>query len=127
MSGTVRLGLEASSARFDAGDDRWLDQVSALVGDLRREVGDVSVAREPILGAKGAVGSIVLSLASAGSLTALVELLKSWLGRDRSRSLKATWSLDGKLQEVELSGNRVDDTAFDDLVQAVIRQVADSG
>jgi hypothetical protein len=42
-------------------------------------------------------------LASAGSLTAFVELTKSWLSRDPTRSLKVSWSGDGELESVELS------------------------
>jgi hypothetical protein len=123
MGEPVELRVEAVSDRFDASDDRWLDQVAALISDLHAEVGTVSRQRAPAEGSKGALDSIILSLTSAGALTASVELLKSWLARDRSRSVKVTWSADGALQELELSGTGVDDAAFEQVVQAVAKQL----
>jgi hypothetical protein len=127
LSGKVQLIFEPSSGRFDALDDRWLSQVTGLVSELRREVGDVSASGTPVGGKKGALGSIVLSLASAGSLTTAVELVKAWLARDRTRLVKVSWSADGRLQEVELGGSGVDDAAFDQLVRVVTEQVAEHG
>lgn len=126
MSG-VQLVVEPASERFDPADDRWLDQVTGLVTELRREVGDVSTSGAPVAGAKGAVDSIVLSLASAGSLATMVELVKSWLSRDRTRSLKVTWGSGSDLQAVELSGAGLDDAAFDELLRAVSKRVTDAG
>lgn len=123
----VQLALEPSSGRFEAHDDNWLMQVAALVSDLRSEVGEVTVDRRPKPGSKGTIDSIALSLASAETLTAVVELLRSWLGRDRSRSMKVSWGPGRAVQSVELSGSGLDDAAFDDLVRAVSRQVTGSG
>ncbi|HWC69258.1 MAG TPA: hypothetical protein VG478_14410 [Acidimicrobiales bacterium] len=119
----VELRLEPVSERFDAADDRWLDQIAGLVSELQEEVGGVSRRREPVEGTKGALDSILLSLTSAGALTAAVELLKGWLARDRSRTVKVAWSADGKLQELELSGAQVDPAAFDQVVRAVAQQL----
>lgn len=124
MSGQAQLVLEPMSGRFDNRDERWSNQVTALLADLRRAVGDVSSTAEPLIGTKGAVGSIVLSVLSASSVTAMIELFKAWLARDRTRSLKVSWSADRELQSVELAGSRLDDAAFDELLQAVLRQVA---
>lgn len=123
----MQLLLEPLSGRFEVLDDRWLSQVMGLVAELRIVVGGVSTVGEPADGFKGTVDSIVVSLASAGSLTATVELLKAWLGRDRTRSLKASWSDGGELRTIELSGSGVDDAAFHDLVRAVTEQVAERG
>jgi hypothetical protein len=119
----IELRLEPVSERFDATDDRWLDQVAGLVSELQDEVGGVSRRREPVAGTKGALDSILLSLTSAGALTAAVELLKAWLTRDRSRSVKVAWSADGNLQQLELSGSQVDSGAFDQIVRAVSQQL----
>jgi hypothetical protein len=121
----VELRLEPRSGRFDAQDDRWLDQVGGLVAELRTEVGPVATRRTPEPGAKGALDSIVIPLASAGGLTAAIELVRSWLTRDRSRSLKVSWSDSGAVDSVELSGSEIDDAAFDDLMRAVSRRLAD--
>lgn len=126
MSG-MELTVEPASERFDPTDDRWLDQVTGLVTELRRAVGDVSTTRVPVAGTKGTLESIVVSLASAGSMATMVELVKSWLSRDRTRSLKVTWGSGGDVQAVELSGAGWDDTAFDGLLRAVAKQAGDAG
>jgi hypothetical protein len=119
----VELRLEPTSDRYDAADDRWLDQVAAFVSELRSEVGDVDVQREPVAGAKGFLDTIVLPLASAGAVTGTIEMLKAWLGRDRSRSVKVTWAADGGVQQLELAGNSVDDAEFDRIVNSVAQQL----
>ena len=118
MGEPVVLRVEPSSSRYDASDDRWIDQTSGLVNELR-EVGDVDLGHEPGTGTKGATAEILLSLTSAGVLTASVELLRSWLTRDRSRSVKLSWNDAGELRDVELSGDDLDDEAFDRIVGSV--------
>lgn len=124
MSGEVQLSIQPVSGRFDEQDDLWLDQVRAFVVELRDAADDLSMVGETRPGTKGVLGSIVVSLASAGSLAALVELAKSWLGRDRARSLKVSWSADGDIQSLELSGAGLDDAAFDELTQALTERMA---
>jgi hypothetical protein len=86
-------------------------------------VGEVDLEREPVAGAKGFLDTIVLPLASAGVLTGTIEMLKAWLGRDRSRSVKVTWSDDGGVQQLELAGSKVDDAAFDQILSSVAQQL----
>lgn len=124
MESSVELRLAPTSDRFDLTDDRWLDQVAALLADLREHVGDVDLRRAAVPGAKGALDTIVLPLASAGAFTAAVEVLKSWLGRDRSRSVKVTWSDDGELQQLELGGTKVDDEAFQAVIRSMVAKLA---
>jgi hypothetical protein len=123
MGDAVELRLEPVSDRFDASDDRWLDQVAGFVTELQDGVGGVERQREPVEGTKGALDSILLSLTSAGALTAAVELLKAWLSRDRSRSVKVSWAADGSVQQLELAGSQVDSAAFDQIVSAVTKQL----
>ena len=123
MGDAVELRLEPVSERFDSSDDRWLDQVAGFVTELQDGVGGVTRQREPVEGTKGALDSILLSLTSAGALTAAVELLKAWLSRDRSRSVKVSWTADGSVQQLELAGNQVDSAAFDQVVSAVVKQL----
>ena len=123
MGDAVELRLEPVSERFDASDDRWLDQVAGFVTELQDGVGGVTRQREPVEGTKGALDSILLSLTSAGALTAAVELLKAWLSRDRSRSVKVSWTADGSVQQLELAGSQVDSAAFDQVVSAVVKQL----
>jgi hypothetical protein len=48
------LVLEPRTDRFDADDERWLEQVSLLFRELHREVGGVTRRRTPMAGTKGA-------------------------------------------------------------------------
>ncbi len=124
MDGQVELRLEPASGRFDMQDDRWLDQVGGLVGELQAGVGGVAMRRAPEPGAKGAIDSIVIPLVSAGGLTAMIELARSWLSRDRTRSLKVSWSADsGAVESIELSGSAVDSARFDDLLATVTQKL----
>ena len=122
MDEPVVLRLEPSSDRYDATDDRWLDQVAGFITELQAEVGTVTLDREPVAGTKGALDSILVSMTSAGVLTASVELLKGWLTRDRSRSVKVTWSSGGEVQAIELAGSE-NDAAIDAIVSAVSKQL----
>jgi hypothetical protein len=68
----------------------------------------------------------VLSLGSAGAFTATVELVKSWLSRDRSRSVRLSWSETGEVREVELKGSDLDDASFDEIVRSAAQRLAGS-
>jgi hypothetical protein len=113
MGGQVELRLEPLSGRFDVHDDRWLDQVSGLVDELRAEVGDVATRRTPEPGTKGGIDALLIPVVSAG-----------WLTRDRTRSLKVSWSDRGAVDSIELSGSEVDSARFDDLLRLVTQNLA---
>jgi Effector Associated Constant Component 1 len=121
MDEQVELRLEPLSGRFDMYDERWLDQVDGLVGELRAGADDVTTRHTAARGTKGAIDAIVVPVISAGGLTAVIELVRSWLNRDRTRSLKVSWSESGSVESIELSGADVEAARFDDLLQAVTR------
>ena len=128
----VVVSVEPGSARFDESSDSWLDQVAALRGELRAAVGVGAVAPLPVeptpAVTKGAWQSIGVSIASAGTLTALVEVAKAWLGRDRSRSLTFRWTArDGSGGSIELSGSDVGEERFEALLEVVTERLADTG
>jgi hypothetical protein len=80
MADQVELRLEPPTDRFDALDDRWLEQVDGFVAELDQEVGGVDRDRAAAAGGKGFdLANIVLTLGSAGAFTATVEVIKSWL------------------------------------------------
>ena len=127
MAEQVELKIEPSSDRFDPLDDRWLEQVDGFADELDQELGGVERERRPVDGGKGFdLASIVLSLGSAGAFTATVELVKSWLSRDRSRSVRLSWSETGEVREVELKGSDLDDASFDEIVRSVAQRLAGS-
>lgn len=121
MDEQVELCLEPLSGRFDVYDERWLDQVDGLVGELRAGADDVTSRRIAVPGTKGAIDAIVIPVISTGGMTAVIELVRSWLNRDRTRSLKVSWSDSGSVESIELSGGDVEAARFDDLLQAVTR------
>jgi hypothetical protein len=127
MAEQVELKIEPSSDRFDPLDDRWLEQVDGFADELDQELGGVERERRPVDGGKGFdLASIVLSLGSAGAFTATVELVKSWLSRDRSRSVRLSWSETGEVREVELKGSDLDDASFDEIVRSAAQRLAGS-
>ena len=127
MADHVELRLEPLTDRFDALDDRWLEQVDGFVDELDEEVGGVDRDRQATPGGKGFdLANIVLTLGSAGAFTATVEVIKSWLSRDRSRSVRMSWSETGKVQELELKGSDLDEAAFDEIVRSAAQRLASS-
>jgi Effector Associated Constant Component 1 len=127
MEEPVELRIEPGTERFDPLDERWGRQVGDFVTELNHEVGGVSRTHEPMPGAKGAIGDIVLTLSSAGALTGAIELFKAWLGRDDTRSLKVSFSDGGDLQTVELAGTDVDEDTLGQIVRAMTNRLGQAG
>lgn len=125
MEQGLELHLRPESARFDALDDRWLDQIQQFGTELGREIGDVTRVRQPVPGTKGTLDSVLLSVGSAGVLSATVEFLRAWLQRDSSRTLRVSWTDAGALQQVELSGESLEPAAIETLMQAVTSRLAE--
>jgi hypothetical protein len=105
----VEIGFEARSSRFSMTDERWLSQVADLTTDLDRATGVRSRRERPVAGAKGVLSDVIVPLGSAGVFSAAVEVVKAWLGRDSTRSLKLTWSDNGRLESLELTGATPDE------------------
>jgi hypothetical protein len=123
----VIVVVESGSARFDESGDSWLDQVAKLHEDLSKSLRAVPTPRgPPDERSKGVVQAIVVSVASAGSMTALVEMAKAWLGRDRTRSLRfSTTAVDGREISIEVSGADVPNADFEALLRVVTERLAD--
>jgi Effector Associated Constant Component 1 len=114
--------IEPSSERFDRLDDRWLSQVSHLVGELRRDGVDIDRRSAPEPGQKGDVGPLIMALGSAGLFTAAVDVIKAFVARDEGRTVRLTWHQDGRLQSLELGGPQVDH----ELMQRVVGMLDDA-
>jgi hypothetical protein len=125
MEQVVELQLLPQSGRFDALDDRWLEQVGEFTRELADEVGGVSQARQPSPGTKGGVSDILLAVASSGMAVSLLEFAKAWLQRDSTRSLKLSWSDGGELNHVELTGG-IDEATVHQVLQSVSQRLAGS-
>jgi Effector Associated Constant Component 1 len=104
----LELQLEPSSDRYAADDDRWLDQVSGLYTSLREDVGGLRRESTVTEGHKCAIETVILALGTSGALTATIEALRVWLGRDRSRRMKITWKGPAGPQSVEIDADAID-------------------
>jgi len=84
----VTVELTPHSDRFSQDHPSWATQTTTLWEALEDAGGSIrhKVVRTP--GTKGGAETIVLALGSAGAVTAMVEVIKAWLGRDRSRYLE---------------------------------------
>jgi hypothetical protein len=120
--GSFEMTLEPRSNDYRAEDDRWRDQVAGLVSELRRQV-DVDRRGTQTEGAKGTLDELVVALGSAGAFTAMVECVRAWLGRDRSRRIDVRWQENGEEHYVTLSGDAIDVASVRAIAQAVARRV----
>jgi uncharacterized protein YjiS (DUF1127 family) len=108
----MAAGTGELSVELQAGPDTDAEELAQLAGRLRAELLDLEVAavRQPtrgesVQGAKGAgmlaAGELVVGLvASPEVLASLIDTVRSWLGRNRARSVKLTLSGDA----LEVSG-----------------------
>ena len=121
------LKIRPGSERYDDGDDRWLAQQVELFSELRSEVGGVrreaaAQAGPAEAGLKGAVETVILALASAGSVTAAVQCLRDWLTRDRTRVIEIAYTVDGREERIALRGTHVDDATARRLTEVALRR-----
>jgi hypothetical protein len=124
-NGPLDLVLEPHSDRFDPADDRWRAQVSDLYAGLDQEVGGIRREAQRVPGAKGTIDTVILALGSAGAFTTMVEVLRAWLTRDRSRRLDVSWDVDGRAERVTVSGDAVDMKAIDRIAEAVAVRIGE--
>jgi len=99
--------VPASSARAE-GDDRWSAEVVTLRESLKN-IGQIRMAGTTEPGQKGGAEVLILAIGTAGLIPQMVEGLRVWLARDRSRSAKVTWTEGGEERTVELSADPASD------------------
>jgi hypothetical protein len=107
---TIEIELRPRSDHLDEGDPRFREQVGNFIRELRA-VAPVRTHSTPVAGTKGGVDtiSVVLgALGSAGTFTAVEHMFRSWLNRDRGRSLEVRLTK-GDPSRVTLKGGSLDD------------------
>ncbi len=122
MENNIEIIIEPHNDDYDPSDNRWLAQVNDLVSDCEREVGEVRKDVTPVEGQKGGVESLILTLGSAGALTAAVDIFKGWIARDRNRSLKLKITTPEGVQEWEVSGNAMDKEVIEQFMKAALNK-----
>jgi len=121
-----RVTVEPVSTRFDPSDERWARQVDELRRDLLTEVPQARLAETSSAGMKGSVTTLIMALGSAGVVAAMVECLRLWLGRDRTRKIVLRLT-DGEREEtLTLEGEGVNASGWDAAVAETIRAFADN-
>ncbi len=119
----LELVIEPRSDRYDPDDHRWRDQTSDFFAALGREVGDVRRETTAVAGTKGGLSSVILALGSAGAFTVSLDYFRAWLGRDRTRRLDISWTVDGRQETVSVTGDAIDKAALDKLAEAAARRI----
>ena len=110
--GVMAVGQAELSVELQTGPDTDAEELTEIAGRLHAELLDLDVdtVRQPALGkapedAKGAdllaVGQLVVGLtATPEVLASIIDAVRSWLGRNRARSVKLTLGGDA----LEVSG-----------------------
>ena len=121
--GHLELRIDPRTDYYAADDERWRAEVSQLLSGLDQQVGGVRRERSPVAGTKGGLESVILALGTAGAFTATVEYLRAWLGRDRTRTLEISWTVDGQEQSVSIRGEAIDQSALQQLAGAAAMRI----
>lgn len=72
--------------------------------------------------AKTGIESVVLALGSAGVISAVVEVLRVWLSRDRPRRVRLSWVQNGDRRELELSADNLSEEGTQRVLLAALEQ-----
>jgi hypothetical protein len=127
MAETLEIELVTRNDRYDDDDPRWLTQTATLLHDLRRDTGSMRVHRTPVPGTKGAVDQLILSLGSAGAFSLAVQLIGTWLSRDRHRSVELTFTDEaGHPKTVRVSAENAGSDALAPLIKAAAELAKES-
>lgn len=127
MSSTVDVVISAETAKYAPDSPQWRRETAALHSDLQRETGSVTTQSTPAPGAKGAAVDVILALGTSGALVSAVQILRAWLGRDKTRSITATWTdEDGKERRFTLTGQNIDQQSLNTLSESIGRMIEGS-
>ncbi|MFJ3906288.1 hypothetical protein [Streptomyces sp. NPDC090025] len=118
------LGLVPRSSRFDEHDENWIDQERELLDALDSRTTDgITLRRTPasaVPGHKGLLDTVVVALTSASALRVAADCWKTWLRRDRTRSVEIVYpGDDGTEQRLRIDAKQLDDGQFDRLYQVL--------
>jgi hypothetical protein len=62
---------------------------------------------------------VILALGSAGAFSVGLEVLRSWLSRDRARRLDISYTVADRTESVSISGDAIDKDAMARIAEAV--------
>ena len=118
---SLSVELRPQSDRFSSDHPNWTAQVNALWEGLEDAAGTVRRESVPAPGQKGGAETIILALGSAGAISAMVEVIKAWLSRDRGHSLELTSLTEGHgRRTITVHGDQVSDETIREAVRGLI-------
>jgi hypothetical protein len=124
MPEQMEITLTAVSDKYDAEDDRWRGQVGELVHQLRTETDALRLERKPVPGTNGAIDELIISLGSAGVFTAVEQVFRSWLARDKTRSIQLSYKDgQGHMQKLQVAASNATADVFAPVLNAVAHQI----
>ncbi|MER8071144.1 hypothetical protein ABTZ59_22905 [Streptomyces sp. NPDC094034] len=125
----LEVRFEARSLRFDSDDDRWASQLELLHKEIEEAAGSVRHRpprdAPPTPGVKGAVSEVLVALAPV-AIPSVAAVLTMWLKRDRGRSVRLTWTVDGRSGEFTASGDALDTITLRTALEHGLRAAADN-
>jgi hypothetical protein len=121
----IDVVVEPGSSRFDPDDAGWRDQVVAL----RRRLAEADidgVRREeiPSPGHKAGVETLIIALGSSGAIAAAVEVVRSWLSRDRTRHIGLRYRDGDREVTLRIDGTTVSDATMAAALTAALDRLA---
>ncbi len=126
MSSIVDVAISTETTKYAPDSPQWRREVGALHNDLNRETGSVTTQSAPVPGTRGGVVEVILALGTSGALVAAVQVLRAWLGRDKTRTLTVTWTdSDGGRRQLTVTGENLDQRSFQALSESIGKMIED--
>jgi hypothetical protein len=125
MSSTVEVAISTETAKYAPDSPQWRREVAAFASDLNRETGSVTTRSTQMPGTKGGgIVEIILALGTSGALLSAVQVFRAWLGRDKTRTITATWTdEDGKERRFTLTGENIDQQSLTAMSESIGRMI----
>jgi membrane-associated two-gene conflict system component 1 (EACC1) len=114
--------IEPHTDEYSRDDNRWRAQVATLRRELQARVDTVDRGRL-VPGTKGAIDELMVALGSAGAFTAMVECIRAWLERDKSRRIEVRWDENGVERFVTFQGDAVDSETVREIARAAAARI----
>jgi hypothetical protein len=124
MSSIVEVAISTETAKYAPDSPQWRREVADLHTELRREIGSVTTQSTNLPGTRGGVVEIILALGTSGALVSAVQVIRAWLGRDKTRTITAAWTDEqGNERRFTLTGENIDQQSLTALSRSIGRMI----
>lgn len=118
----LEIKIAPLSEKFDENDPRWMVQKDELTKNLKSEIGDVRKEVIPVEGMKGGMEAIILAIGGSGLIPGLVEIVKTWITRDRTRSVEVTIDSKNGPVTIKIDATGLSKNSMQEFLQSAIDQ-----